>query len=58
MDIAAIASIAKYSALRLSVSTAVTKLVMDQSQDHTQELVKLMEASVNPNLGANIDLQL
>lgn len=57
MDIAAMASIMKYTELRQSAALSVVKLVMDQGDTQTQDLVKMMEASVNPNLGSNIDIQ-
>jgi len=57
MDIAALASISKYAEFRQSVGTAVAKLVMSQSDDQTQDLIRLMESSVNPNLGSTIDIR-
>jgi len=57
MDIAALASISKYTALRQSVGTAVAKLTMDQNENQAQDLIRLMESSLNPDLGTNIDIR-
>ncbi len=57
MDIAAMVSMMKFAEFRQAVSFSVAKLVMDQSDSQTQDLAKMMEASVNPSLGANIDIQ-
>lgn len=57
MDIAALASIGKYAELRQSVGIAVAKLAMGETENNTQDLIKLMESSINPNLGSNIDLR-
>ncbi len=57
MDIAAMASISAYAGLKQSVGIAVAKLSMDQNQSQSQDLLKLIEASVNPNLGSNIDIK-
>lgn len=57
MDIAALASISKYTELRQSVSTAVARLAMDQSESQSQDLLRMMETSVNPDVGVNIDIR-
>lgn len=57
MDIAALASVSKYTELRQSIGTAVAKLTMDQSENQAQDLLRLMESSLNPGLGANIDIR-
>ncbi len=58
MDIAAMASAMKFSEFRQSVAVSVAKLVMDQGDTQTRDLVKMMETSVNPSLGSNIDIQI
>lgn len=57
MDIAAIASVSKYVDLKGSVGTAIAKLAMDQSEMQSLDLIRLMESSVNPSVGANLDLR-
>jgi hypothetical protein len=65
MDIAALASVMKHSAMQQQVSLSVKKIAMDaakgQAVDLTQMLqqsAKAMELSVNPNLGGNIDIRI
>lgn len=57
MDIAALASAMKFAEFRQTAALSVAKLVMDQGDSQTQDLVKMMEASITPNLGSNIDIQ-
>lgn len=40
------------------VSLAVLKKQMTQDENSNQQLIRMMERSVNPNLGANIDVKL
>lgn len=56
MDIASLSMAIKQSDLSQSVSLALTKKVMDVSKDNSQELIKMMELSVNPDLGSKIDV--
>lgn len=65
MDIAALASVMKHSAIQQQVSLSVMKIAMDaakgQAVDLTQMLeqaTKAMELSVNPNLGGKVDIRL
>lgn len=52
-------SIAKsQSQLMNDVAVAVTKLSMDTSKQVGENMVKMMEQSVNPHLGSNIDIKL
>lgn len=39
------------------VSTQVLSMSLDTFEGAASELTKLMESSVNPNLGSNIDIQ-
>lgn len=56
MDIAALSISMKQASLAQQVSIALTKKVMDTTEGNAQALTKLMEQSVNPNLGKNIDV--
>lgn len=40
------------------VSTSVLKMSMDMVEENGAALMKMMEQSVNPNLGQNIDVRL
>ena len=57
MDIAALSMQA--SALQASdmVSVAVFKKTLETMEGTEESLIKMMEQSVNPNLGQNIDLR-
>lgn len=57
MDIAALSISMKQSQLAQSVSLALVKKVLDVSAGNSQNLIKMMEHNVNPNLGGNIDLK-
>lgn len=57
MDIAALSISMKQAQLSQNVSLALIRKVMDTSTDNSQQLIKMMELSVNPNLGGNIDLK-
>jgi hypothetical protein len=54
MDIAALSIIKSQSSLSQQVSLAVTKKVMDVSTNNSQDLIKMMELSANPNLGSKL----
>ncbi|MDD6036347.1 MAG: YjfB family protein [Lachnospiraceae bacterium] len=57
MDISALSMQA--SALQTSdtVSVAVFKKALETVEDSGESMIKMMEQSVNPNLGQNIDLR-
>lgn len=40
------------------VSTAVLKMSMDRVEEVGASMIKMMEQSVNPNLGQHIDIKL
>ena len=40
------------------VSTAVLKMSMDRAEEVGASMIKMMEQSVNPNLGQHIDIKL
>lgn len=56
MDIASISTAISQSNLGEQVGIAVTKKVMDDSTNNAQNLIKMMELSVNPNLGSKLDV--
>lgn len=56
MDIAALSVSMKQASLYQQVGIALTKKVMDTNEVNLQALMKIMESSVNPNLGKNIDI--
>ena len=58
MDIAALSMAMAQTKVTTQVSTQVLKLSMDQSETTGRELTKMMELSVNPNLGANLDISI
>lgn len=45
------------SLLAVKVGVAVTKLAMNTATQSSQSLVGMMERSVNPNVGGNIDIK-
>lgn len=55
-SIPALASVNSQMQLIQAVQVSVAKIAMDQSQVATQAMVKMMEQSVSPNLGSNIDI--
>jgi hypothetical protein len=58
MDIAAIATIMNQGKVMQQASLSVMKMTMDTSMQQANNLKQMMEQSVNPNLGGNIDIQL
>ncbi len=56
IDIAALSISMNQASLNQQVGIALTKKVMDTSKENVQALTKMMELSVNPNLGKNIDI--
>lgn len=60
MDVNAITAVSSplsQSSLSLKVGVAVTKLAMDSATESSQALVSMMERSVNPGIGGNIDVR-
>jgi len=57
MDIAALSISLAQSNLSQAVGISVLKMATDQSTDQAQQLVKMMELSVQPNLGGNLDIR-
>ena len=58
MDIAAASVLQSQSQVITSVSTAVLGMNLDTIEKMGDSLVKMMEQSVNPGLGGNIDIKL
>lgn len=56
MEISALPVSMNQGTFALKVSTAVTKLSMDSVKENAQALAKMMELSVNPNLGSKLDV--
>lgn len=55
MDIEALSVLKSQAAVSEKASLAVTKLAMNAAEEDSQALAKMMELSVNPNLGGNFD---
>ena len=56
MDIAALSSALSQQKLMSDFSVAVMSKTLDTAEDTGDALTKMMEQSVQPNLGQNIDL--
>ncbi|MEI7027219.1 YjfB family protein [Paenibacillus sp. y28] len=58
MDIAALSTTMRQAALAQSVGVQVFKLVQGQSEQQGQAVAQLLEQSVNPHLGQNVDIKI
>lgn len=58
MDIQQISMDMATSRVSTQASTAVLKKSLDSFKQSGEQLTKMMEQSVNPNLGRNIDIRL
>ncbi|WFR57824.1 YjfB family protein [Anaerocolumna sp. AGMB13025] len=58
MDIAMLSILQSQSQLTTNVSTAVLGMNLDTVEQSADNLIKMMEQSVNPNIGQNIDIKL
>ena len=58
MDIGALSISMSTQALSEQVSIALARKNMDVAKDNSQNLIKMMELSVNPNLGGNLDIRI
>lgn len=63
MDIAAVSTILAQGKVMSQVGVSVAKMGMDMAEQQGQALTRLIDASslelsVNPNIGANIDIKL
>ncbi|WP_336772105.1 YjfB family protein [Paenibacillus sp. MMO-58] len=57
MDIPAMSVALSQSKLMNDVGISVLKMAKDHSTDQSQQLIQMMEQSVQPHLGGNIDLK-
>ncbi len=57
MDIAALSTVMKQGAVMQKVDLAVARKIMDTAKVNGDALTKMMEQSVNPNLGKAIDVK-
>ncbi|MCR8644193.1 YjfB family protein [Paenibacillus sp. N1-5-1-14] len=57
MDIAALSIAMKQSSLSQAVNVRLLKMTNDQATQVSQDFVKMLEQSVQPNLGGNIDIK-
>lgn len=58
MDITALASSLSQGKIMSQVNIALSKMGMELTKEQGQALTKLMESSVKPHIGANIDIKL
>jgi len=58
MDIAGFSMVSSQANLASQVSLAVAKMAMTAATENTEQLAKLMQASVEPGKGASIDIKL
>ncbi|MEK4510642.1 putative motility protein [Paenibacillus anaericanus] len=58
MDIVALSTRMAQTNLQQEVSISVVKMSKDQAVIEGQALIKMMEQSVLPNLGGNLDIKL
>lgn len=56
MDIAALSMASSQANLMTQIGTAVLSMSMDTTEQASQSMIKMMEQSVNPGLGSNIDV--
>ncbi|AFM43075.1 hypothetical protein Desaci_4218 [Desulfosporosinus acidiphilus SJ4] len=57
MDLAVTASIMSQGQVQNQASVSVLKKVMDTAKMEGNALVQMMERSLNPNLGGNLDVK-
>lgn len=57
MDIAAVSSAMSAQSLSEQIDISLTRKTMDVANENSQNLIKMMELSVNPHLGSNLDLR-
>lgn len=58
MDIAAMSMALSQMQLQQQASTSVLKMAMETPEAQMDQMVKAMENSVTPHLGANLDVSL
>lgn len=58
MDVAAMSVVMRQGQLMHQVGVSVMKKAMESAEISTEALLKVLEQSVQPNLGQNIDIRL
>lgn len=58
MDIAALSTSLNQAAVAQAASLKVLVLAKNQAETQGQNLVRMMEQSINPNLGKNLDISI
>ena len=58
MDITALSMSLSQMKVANQASISVLKLTMDTAQEQMEDMTKIMEQSVNPHVGSNLDLKL
>lgn len=58
MDIAALSIGLKQMNLAQEVGVSVLKMAMNSGEEQINDLLQVMEKSVNPHIGGNIDIKL
>lgn len=57
MDIAKLSMGMSQIKVRQQASLSVMKMAMESSKKENSQITKMMEQSVNPNIGGNIDIK-
>lgn len=57
MDISAVSMSLSTQSLSEQVGIALARKTMDVANQNSQDMIKMMELSANPNLGSNLDLR-
>ncbi|UUZ84670.1 YjfB family protein [Paenibacillus sp. P26] len=57
MDIASLSMASSQSTLTQAVGIRVLQMAKDQAVQQGQDLVQMMQRSVQPNLGGNLDIR-
>ncbi|WP_082053178.1 YjfB family protein [Gordoniibacillus kamchatkensis] len=58
MDIAAVSTSLSQSGLQQSVGISILKQSMDAATEQNQVLIQMMQQSVQPYLGGNLDIKI
>ncbi|ANU24608.1 YjfB family protein [Planococcus donghaensis] len=57
MDIAALSMAMSQASMRTEANVSVMKKTIDQAETNGQEVVKMLEQSVQPHMGSSIDFR-
>ncbi|MCT4605050.1 MAG: YjfB family protein [Marinisporobacter sp.] len=58
MDINAMSTVISQGKIKQQAALSVMKIAMDTATQQTNDLKKMMEQSITPHVGGNIDVQL